>query len=150
VSLSSLAVNAGLRQGWWVDGAAVCSMEISLTTPALLFPAISLLLLAFTNRFVVLANLIRKLHEQYQTVREPMIFGQIQNLRRRVVLIRNMQAAGVLSMLLCVVSMLVIFAVSLVLLIVSLSISLVEIFMSVGALNLVLKDLEVEARAKEG
>ena len=128
-------------------------MEINLTTPALLFPALSLLLLAFTNRFVVLANLIRKLHDQYRETPQAIIFGQIQNLRKRVSLIKNMQAAGILSMLLCVVCMLllfaglafvgkVVFAVSLLAMMISLTLSLMEISMSVGALNLVLSDLE--------
>jgi hypothetical protein len=128
-------------------------MEINLSTPALLFPAISLLLLAFTNRFVVLANLIRKLHDQYQSDQHAMIYGQIQNLRRRVSLIRNMQAAGIMSMLLCVVCMFLLFAgqvwlgkvtfgLSLLLLALSLTLSLVEIWMSVGALNYVLSNLE--------
>lgn len=128
-------------------------MEIQLTTPALLFPALSLLLLAYTNRFVVLASLIRNLHERYKVSREPVLVVQIQNLRRRVLLIKNMQAAGILSMLLCVVCMFAVYAghaavarwifgVSLLLLVVSLSLSLLEIWISVGALNIQLRDLE--------
>ena len=34
-------------------------MHIDVSTPSILFPAISLLLLAFTNRFLALANLIQ-------------------------------------------------------------------------------------------
>ncbi|MEI6871386.1 MAG: DUF2721 domain-containing protein [Verrucomicrobiota bacterium] len=135
-------------------------MEISITTPALLFPALSLLLLAYTNRFVVLSGLIRSLHERYQTSREVALVEQIHNIRRRVVLIRNMQAAGILSLLLCVVAMMTllagldlwgrwIFAVSLVLLTVSLSLSLVEIWVSVEALNMQLGDL-VHSRGRRG
>ena len=135
-------------------------MEISITTPALLFPALSLLLLAYTNRFVVLSGLIRNLHERYQTSREDVLLEQIRNIRRRVLLIRNMQAAGILSLLLCVVDMMTllvgwdvwgrwIFAVSLVLLTVSLSISLVEIWVSVEALNMQLGDL-VDSRGGRG
>jgi ABC-type bacteriocin/lantibiotic exporter with double-glycine peptidase domain len=134
-------------------------MDISLTTPALLFPAISLLLLAFTNRFVVLANLIRSLHEKYKTQPEPMIMGQIRNLRLRVSLIKQMQAAGISSMLLCVICMFVlfggyvsagkiIFAISLVLLMISLTLSLIEIWISVKALNLQLGDLEETEEGK--
>ena len=41
-------------------------MEITFNTPALLFPAISLLLLAYTNRFLALANLVRRLHDEYK------------------------------------------------------------------------------------
>nr|CAA9271498.1 hypothetical protein AVDCRST_MAG63-3010 [uncultured Armatimonadetes bacterium] len=128
-------------------------MEITLTTPALLFPAVSLLLLAYTNRFLALAALIRNLHAQYQDNRDPRIIGQIANLRHRVVLIRNMQALGVSSLLLCVVCMFVLFAggvaagkfifgASLVLLIGSLALSIWEIQISVNALNLLLSDLE--------
>jgi hypothetical protein len=130
-------------------------VDINLTTPALLFPALSLLLLAYTNRFVVLAGLIRNLHERYQTSKEPVLVGQIRNLRRRVALIKHMQAAGIMSMLLCVVCMFVlfagnavlgkiIFAVSLLLLILSLGLSLLEIWISVVALNLLLSNLGCE------
>ena len=128
-------------------------MEISLNTPALLFPALSLLLLAFTNRFVVLANLIRKLHEDYLAEQQPVIMGQIHNLRTRIRLIKHMQAAGIFSMLLCVVCMFVLFAgnvalgkiifgASLIAMIISLALSLAEIFMSIGALDLLLQTLE--------
>ena len=85
-------------------------MEINLTTPALLFPAIPLMLLAFTNRFVALAALIRTLHDRYQTTPDESIIAQIGNLRYRVMLIRDMQALGVLSLLLCVICMFVLFA----------------------------------------
>ena len=128
-------------------------MEINLTTPALLFPAISLLLLAYTNRFLALASLIRGLHRQYKEQPNSIIIGQIKNLRRRVVLIRNMQAFGITSLLFCVVCMFLLFAgeltlgkyifgASLLLLIVSLALSVVEIQISVRALNLQLSDFE--------
>lgn len=128
-------------------------MEINLTTPALLFPAISLLLLAFTNRFLTVATLIRNLHARFKEKPDELIWGQIKNLRLRVKLIRNMQVIGVLSLLLCVVSMFVIFAgnlqaaefifgVSLILLIISLAISAWEIQISVKALNIQLSDIE--------
>ncbi len=128
-------------------------MEIDLTTPALLFPAISLLLLAYTNRFLALASLIRGLHRQYKEQPNSIIIGQIRNLRRRVVLIRNMQAFGITSLLFCVVCMFLLFAgevtlgkyifgASLILLIVSLALSVVEIQISVRALNLQLSDFE--------
>lgn len=128
-------------------------MEIDLTTPALLFPAISLLLLAYTNRFLALASLIRGLHRQYKEQPNSIIVGQIKNLRRRVVLIRNMQAFGITSLLFCVVCMFLLFAgevtlgkyifgASLILLIISLALSVVEIQISVRALNLQLSDFE--------
>ncbi|MBN2549082.1 MAG: DUF2721 domain-containing protein [Anaerolineales bacterium] len=134
-------------------------MTIDLTTPALLFPAISLLLLAYTNRFLTLANLIRELHARYQQSHDQLIPGQIANLRYRVVLIRNMQAFGVASLLLCVVCMFVlflgwvtvgewIFALSLVLMAISLLLSFREIQVSVDALNIRLRDLEDHPESK--
>ena len=128
-------------------------MDINLTTPALLFPAISLLLLAYTNRFLTLATLIRSLHAKYKEDPHDVILGQIKNLRKRVVLIRNMQAFGVLSLLLCVICMFLLFAdeqmagrytfgVSLILLIISLALSVYEIQISVRALKLQLSDME--------
>ena len=127
--------------------------NLDLTTPALLFPARSLLLLAYTNRFLTLASLIRKLHEDYKRDPKAIIWGQIKNLRLRVKLIRNMQAMGVLSLLLCVVTMFLIFTgqslagiyvfgLSLILLIGSLTLSVVEIQLSIGALNIQLSELE--------
>ena len=128
-------------------------MEINLTTPALLFPAISLLLLAYTNRFLTIATLIRSLHSKYKEDPDKRIWGQIKNLRLRVKLIRNMQALGVLSLLLCVVCMFVIFSgnlplaefifgISLILLILSLAVSAWEIQISVKALSIQLSDIE--------
>ncbi|WP_269533909.1 DUF2721 domain-containing protein [Chitinimonas sp. BJYL2] len=126
-------------------------MEIGV--PALLFPAISLLLLAYTNRFLGLSSVIRKLYEDYQAAPDPKIARQIANLRRRVALIRGMQAVGVGSLFLCVLCMFMIFfglprlahavfAISLVCMLVSLAISLTEIRMSSDALNILLADIE--------
>jgi len=128
-------------------------MEITLTTPALLFPTVSLLMLAYTNRFLTLATIIRSLWDRYHADQDETLLLQIQNLRYRVYLIRNMQIAGVLSLLLCVVSMFALFAgwidagkwsfaSALILLIVSMLISLRELQISVGALDLLLTDLE--------
>ena len=128
-------------------------MEINLTTPALLFPAISLLLLAYTNRFLTLATLIRTLHTKYKEDPHDVLLGQIRNLRKRVILIRNMQVFGVLSLLLCVVCMFLLFfdeqilgrytfGISLILLIISLALSVYEIQISVKALKLHLGDME--------
>ncbi len=128
-------------------------MEVSLTTPALLFPAISLLLLAYTNRFLTIAGLIRSLHKQYKELPDPNIKAQIANLRKRVNLIKNMQLSGIASLLLCVVSMFaiyenwqmfgsIIFGISLVLLMLSLILSIIEIQISVKALNIHLSDIE--------
>ncbi|MDZ7606767.1 MAG: DUF2721 domain-containing protein [Cyclobacteriaceae bacterium] len=128
-------------------------MEINLTTPALLFPAISLLLLAYTNRFLTLATIIRNLHAQFKENPTDKILDQIANLKLRVKLIRNMQALGVLSLLLCVVCMFLIFSgnldaaetifgISLILLMLSLAVSVWEIQISVKALNILLSDIE--------
>lgn len=130
-------------------------MEFGLDTPALLFPAISLLMLAYTNRFLSLASLIRSLHANYQSNHDPVLKQQIENLRLRVKLIRNMQGLGVLSLMLCVVCMFVLFAgyvglakiafgLSLILMMLSLAYSVWEIHISVGALDLHLRGLENE------
>jgi hypothetical protein len=128
-------------------------MDFSLTTPALLFPTVSLLLLAYTNRFLTLATIIRNLYNQYHNSQDETLLPQIDNLRHRVYLIKNMQIFGVLSLLLCVVSMFTlfggwaltsqwIFAIALVLMMISLAISLRELQISSGALDLLLTDLE--------
>lgn len=132
-------------------------MVITLTTPALLFPAISLLLLAYTNRFLAIANLIRGLHHQYQENPDVIIYGQIKNLRKRVYLTRNMQALGISSLFFCVLTMFLIylgeitageyvFGFSLILLMVSLGISVREIQISIKALNIQLSDLELKKK----
>ena len=128
-------------------------MKLELTTPALLFPAISLLLLAYTNRFLHLAALIRSLHGQYKQTPDPIIIAQIVNLRFRLHLIRNMQSLGVSGLFGCVLCMFVlfvgwvcvatlIFAVSLLLVLGSLAFSIWEIRLSARALDLHLSDLE--------
>jgi|SRR5687767_3311868 hypothetical protein len=129
-------------------------MELSITTPSLLFPAISLLMLAYTNRFLALASLIRQLHERYQKdTNQKHIVEQIRNLRIRIRLIRSMQAYGVVSFLFCVLCMFcifrgwdsaayIIFALSIVAFVISLIISLVEIILSTRALELALTDIE--------
>lgn len=128
-------------------------MDLSLTTPALLFPAISLLLLAYTNRFLTLANLIRELHRSYKTNPEQVILAQIGNLRYRVNLIRNMQVWGIASFFLSALTMFFLyigqefigqaaFGLGLLALLVSLAISFREIQVSVDALSYRLSDLE--------
>ena len=134
---------------FWID-----VMEMTVTTPAILFPAISLLMLAYTNRFLALANLIRSLHAHHeQRKHEHGYQGQLANLRKRLRLIRRMQTYGGLSFFLCVVSMLSlffnneqagrwVFACSLVCLMVSLAMSVVEIRISLDALEIELADLD--------
>ncbi len=125
---------------------------LNLTTPALLFPAISLLLLAYTNRYLALASIIRNLYDDYQQSPNDKLVRQIGNLRRRISLIKWMQSMGVGSLFLCVVAMFQIytgwpqaaqitFGTSLLLLISSLGMSLLELRMSTDALNILLSDL---------
>lgn len=138
--------------------------QLTLTTPALLFSAISLLLLAYTNRFLAYATVVRNLHMQHKENRskvelgearpDGIIVGQIQNLRKRLVLTRTMQLLGIGSLLLCVLCMFlvyidqqlaaeIIFGIALVMLIISLAISVREIQISVKALDLHLSDMEL-------
>jgi hypothetical protein len=128
-------------------------MEITLTTPALLFPAISLLLVAYTNRFNTIGGRIRTLHSLYRDNPGEILAGQIESLRKRVYLIRNMQAFGVASLFSCVLCLFVlfggkilagkiIFGLSLILMMISLALSFREILISVNALNLELSDMQ--------
>jgi hypothetical protein len=132
-------------------------MQIDLTTPALFFSAISLLMLAFTNRFLGLAQLVRSLSDQYREKPTKIVLDQIKNLRERLHLIRSMQISGIASLLLCVVCMFLIyiekngiaeflFGISMVLLIVSLALSIREIIISVKALDLHLSNIEEEGK----
>lgn len=128
-------------------------MDIDLTTPALLFSAISLIMLAYTNRFLSYAQLVRTLKEQYMENRSSVKAAQIANLRKRLHLTRAMQVMGIGSLLLCVISMffiyiqlylvsVYIFGLALVLLIVSLTISIYEIYISGKALEIHLNDMD--------
>lgn len=130
------------------------TIELNLTTPALLFPAISLLLLAYTNRFLVLAQLIRQLNarENSNEIRA-MVKAQISNLRNRLNLIRRMQFFGVLSFLLCTAAMFAVFltqsligtglfGLSLACLLYSLILSLYEIHISCQAIEIELTNIE--------
>lgn len=128
--------------------------HLTLTTPALLFSAISLLLLAYTNRFLAYANVVRTLHARFKENPDSVIIGQIQNLRKRMVLTRTMQLMGIGSLLLCVLCMFlvyidlqltaeIIFGIALVMLIISLAVSMREIQISVRALDLHLGDMEL-------
>ena len=132
-------------------------MQFAINTPALLFPAITLLMLAYTNRFLALATLIRNLNRQYKedASHQDLIRLQVKNLLRRLTLIKQMQASGIASFFFCVLSMLLVyfehpvwafstFGVSLFLLLISLILSLDEIFISTRALELELKDMMEE------
>jgi len=129
-------------------------MELSVNIPALLFPAISLIMLAYTNRFLALSNRVRMLHDKYQLIEQKhIIFGQIKNLKYRIKLIQNMQTYGVATLLLSIVSMFFIFieyqgvakfvfALSLITFSISIFLSLIEIRLSTRAIELELSDME--------
>jgi hypothetical protein len=129
-------------------------MELSVNIPALLFPAISLIMLAYTNRFLALSNRVRMLHDKYQLIEQRhIVFGQIKNLKYRIKLIQNMQTYGVASLLSSILCMFFIFieyqtvakfifAVSLITFSISIFLSLIEIRLSTKAIELELSDME--------
>lgn len=128
-------------------------MEISITTPAILFPAVSLLMLAYTNRFLAIASIIRNLHARYKAEGSCVVRRQIDNLRARLGLIRNMQSFGILSLVGCISSVVVLFlgaqsmgeflfGLSLFLMLASLMFCLREIHLSGRALEIELEDME--------
>lgn len=128
-------------------------MELTLTTPALLFPAISLLLLAYTNRFLTLANLTRELYARYKAAPDAQLKGQLNNLIYRIGIIRNMQVFGAGAFFLAVLSMFLlfvgqplpakwVFGIGLASLLISLALSLRELQVSIDALSLQVHDLE--------
>ena len=84
-------------------------MELELSTPSILFPAVSLLLLAYTNRFLAIAAIIRNLYVRYQKEGGQTIRLQIENLTARLSLIRKTQSLGVLSLLTCTLSVILLF-----------------------------------------
>lgn len=127
--------------------------ELTLTTPALLFSAISLIMLAYTNRFLAYAAVVRSLHDTYLKNKDAVLIKQIKNIKQRLYLTRAMQIFGITSLLLCVVTMFLIyielntlatwvFGLALLLLIISLSVLIVEIQISVKALEHHISDIE--------
>jgi len=133
--------------------------ELTLTTPALLFSAISLIMLAYTNRFLAYAAVIRNLHDKYLEKMDESLILQIKNLKLRLNLTRWMQIFGITSLLLCVLTMFLIyinqqivavwvFGFALVLLIISLALLIKEIHISAQALKLHLSDIEKHLEKK--
>lgn len=127
--------------------------EFSLVTPTLLFLAVSLIMLAYTNRFLSYAQLVRNLKDKYVKDRSEVTAAQIANLRKRLNLTRSMQILGITSLFCCVVSMffcfislritaIIIFGIALLLLISSLGLSIRELVISTRALEIHLNDLE--------
>lgn len=126
---------------------------LTLTTPALLFSAISLIMLAYTNRFLAYAAVVRNLHDKYLDKQDDLLIEQIKNLKKRLGLTRAMQILGITSLLLCVLTMFLVyvhyvvlatwvFGIALLLLILSLSLLIWEIQISTYALSLHLRDIE--------
>ena len=133
---------------------------LDLTTPALLFSAISLILLAYTNRFLSYASVVRALKEKHQQTHDPKDIAQIANLRKRLYLTRSMQILGILSLLLCVIAMFFIyvswqifaawiFGIALLLLAASLCVCIWEINISVKALEIHLEDISSKEKLKQ-
>jgi hypothetical protein len=127
--------------------------ELTLTTPALLFSAISLIMLAYTNRFLAYAAVIRKLHDIYLEKKQNSLLRQIKNLKLRLHLTRWMQIFGISSLLFCVLTMFLIyvnlqmiaiymFGSALILLIISLALLIKEIQISAQALQHHIADIE--------
>ncbi len=128
-------------------------MDLNLTIPALLFPAISLTMLAYNARYLAIAALIRQLHQKYQETGSAEVELQVKKLRKRLTIIKNMQATAIVSFLLAVITMSLIylelpfwanlvFGISLFALMVSLVLSLIEVQLSTKALSIQLKDME--------
>ena len=133
---------------------------LDLTTPSLLFSAISLILLAYTNRFLSYASVVRALKEKHQQTHDPKDIAQIANLRKRLYLTRSMQILGILSLLLCVIAMFFIyvswqvfaawiFGIALLLLAASLCVCIWEINISVKALEIHLEDISSKEKLKK-
>ncbi len=131
-------------------------MEFTISTPAILFSAISLLMLAYTNRFLALAALVRQFIQKFAEEKDKHILEQIHNFKKRLTIIKYTQLFGVVSFLLCVISMFsifmhmiiaaeIIFALSLIALFISLLLSLQEVLLSIGALNIEMRKIEDEA-----
>ncbi|WP_086931233.1 DUF2721 domain-containing protein [Agarilytica rhodophyticola] len=129
-------------------------MEMTVTTPSLLFPAISLLLLAYTNRFMVLSNVIRQLSNMDGAESKDIVKRQVTSLRKRLYIIRLMQVFGVLAFVICTLSTFalfltwleggkVLFGSSLILLTISLLFSLYEVHISTAAINIEIEKLDL-------
>ncbi len=128
-------------------------MNLSLSIPALLFPAISLTMLAYNARYLAIAALIRQLHRKYQETESDILGLQVKKLRKRLSIIKNMQAVAIISFLLAVITMFLIyielnfwanlvFGISLFALMISLILSLIEVQLSTKALSIQLRDME--------
>lgn len=127
--------------------------KLDLITPTFLFSAVSLILLAYTNRFLSYAQLVRTLKDKYMENHSKVTHAQIQNLRKRLKLTRNMQTFGAASLLLCVITMfliyihlqiasVIIFGIALIFFIISLALSVWELLLSTKAIEIYLSDMD--------
>ena len=127
-------------------------MELTLSIPALLFPAISLSMLAYNARYLAIAALIRELHRQFREKTSANLGKQVLQLQRRLEIIKQMQALAILSFLFSALCMLLIylqwsfwanlfFGISLLCLIGSLILSFIEVQLSTKALGIQLSDI---------
>ncbi len=128
-------------------------MDIAITTPALLFPAISVLFLAYSNRFLAIASRIREQHNLFNKTQSPVAKKQIDSLRLRIRFIVAMQVLGVVGIICCTIAMGLIFyglqypgnitfAFSMIFIVLSLLASISELLLSTKALNIELEDME--------
>ena len=128
-------------------------MELTLSIPALLFPAISLSMLAYNARYLAIAALIRQLHSEFKATGSRRIGIQVKQLQRRLRIIKHMQAVAIVSFLLSAITMFLIyveltfwgnliFGGSLLALMISLILSLIEVQLSTQSLSTQLADME--------
>lgn len=126
---------------------------IDISTPAIVFPALSVLMLAYTNRFIAISKRVRSLHEEYLSESSQVIYRQISVMHKRLTYIRNMQILAIFGFLINVISIFLIllnieviatymFATSLIFIVASLGVAMLEIYHSVNALSLQLDEDE--------
>lgn len=134
-------------------------MNMTIATPALLFPAISVLFLAYANRFLAIAKRIRELHDRFNKTRNPLTQKQIESLKKRIRLIITMQLLAVTGIISCVVSIGLVFfglqlaanyafSLSILLIVLSLLTSMRELLISTKALNLELEEISEPIQAQ--
>ncbi|MGM9973729.1 MAG: DUF2721 domain-containing protein [Clostridiaceae bacterium] len=135
-------------------------MKLELTTPAVLFTSISLLISAYTSRFLTLAQLVRQLDSQYRSEPHEVLLKQIKNIQLRINIIRYTQVMGGVSFFLCALATFLIFreqnklgefafGASLVALMISLLLLIIEVQISVKALNVQLDKYKLNDKDKK-
>jgi len=135
-------------------------MEVTITTPALLFPAISVLFLAYANRYLAISKRTRELHSVYNKTQNFAAKKQVESLRKRIRLIIAMQLFAVMGIICCVLTMGLVFfglqlmatytfLVGMFLIVLSLLISMWELLISTQALNIELQDIEGDVKLPE-